>query len=204
MKVLLAICLSMFLISCATGSVYVAKNEPESIKAVYDDPILTKLYTDNEGFFRQIFYRFNKANIDFYRQGIGLTLLKDQNGRNLHYLMVSVRPQELYFNEMATTPEQRFSLILQGRFEKYLSYMKREDLDREDIEGLSFGVYWAVRDFSQCDTYGGFVEYITIYFKKDDIQDLLAGNLTFPEAINGAEVFTSLKSEAAKNVRPVF
>ena len=82
--------------------------------------------------------------------------------------------------------------------------LKKEDLDRNDIEGLALGIYWPVRDYSQCDTYGGFVEYIHVYFSRDDAWDVLDGKETFDEAVENSEVITSLNLQPAKSVRPVF
>jgi hypothetical protein len=89
-------------------------------------------------------------------------------------------------------------------FPKYLKFMKSSDLDRDDIEGLEFGIYWPVRDYSQCNTYGGFIEYIHIYFKKDEAQDVIDGRRDYADSLQDAEIITSLGLQPAKSVRPVF
>jgi hypothetical protein len=204
MRIILLFLLLVSLCSCAAGPVYVARNQEESMKTKYEDAQLKKLYMENETFLRDIYFRLNKANVAIYKEGIGLTVLTDQKNEKLHYIMINVRPAEIYFNEATTKPEQRFAYVLQTYFPKYLSYIRKEDLDRSDIEGLAFGIYWPVRDYSQCDTYGGYVEYIHVYFSKEDVWDVLDGKETFDEAVQNSEVITSLKLEPAKSVRPVF
>ncbi len=204
MRIVLSILLLAFLCSCAAGPVYVAKSQDESIKTRYNDAQLSKLYAENEAFLRDIYARLHKDNVDLYKEGIGLTLLTDQKNEKLHYVMMNLRPAEIYFNQLTTTPEQRFAHVLQTYFPKYLGYIKKEDLDRDDIEGLAIGIYWPVRDYSQCDTYGGFVEYIHVYLPREDVWDYLEGRETFEEAVQNSEVITSLNLQPAKNVRPVF
>lgn len=204
MRFVCVLCLSILLFGCASGPVYVAKTETEALKTVYQEGDLQRLYSANESLLKQVYHRMRAANADFTRHGLGFTLLRDQHGRRLHYLMVHVRPAEIVFGVTGTKGEERFSTVMTTSFEKYLRLMRSEDLNRDDVEGLSFGLFWPVRDFSQCDTYGGFVEYITIFFKKDDAQDFLEGKLSFQEALMEAEVFVSLDSGPAVSVRPVF
>jgi hypothetical protein len=204
MKAVMAVCLSFLLFSCAAGVVHVAKTENEAVKSSYTDAELQRLYRTDEGFLRQVYSRFNKANIGVYEEGVGLTLLKDQKERKHPYLMVYLRPGELVFDETKTKPEERFAYVFENSVEKYLHYMKSSDMEKDNLNGLAFGIYWPVRDFSRCDTYGGFIEYVHIYFKKDDIQDYLNGDMTFEEAVKEAQVFTSLNSAAPISVRPAF
>jgi hypothetical protein len=204
MKKIIFICLLVFLCSCAAGPIYVAKDQTESMKASYDDAKLKKLYADNESLLKGIYHRLNNSNVDIYKEGIGLTILNDGKNEKLHYIMINVRPSEIVFDESATKPEQRFSNVLQTYFPKYLNYIKKEDLNRDDIEGLALGIYWPVRDYSQCNQYGGFVEYIHIYFTREDVFDFLDRRKTFAEVVNDSEVITSLNLQPAKSVRPVF
>jgi hypothetical protein len=139
MRIALSFFLLVFLYSCAAGPVYVAKSQEESIKTKYDDSQLKKLYAENEAFLRDMYSRLHKANVNLYKEGLGLTLLTDQKNEKLHYIMMNVRPAEIYFNELTTKPEQRFAHVLQTYFPKYLNYIKREDLDRDYIEGLAIG-----------------------------------------------------------------
>ncbi len=204
MKKIIPLIMLVFLCSCGTGVIYVAKNETESFKTIYEDARVQKLSKENEGLLKGIYQRLIRSHIDVYKEGIGITLLNDQNKEKLHYIMINIRPSELAFNESTTTPEQRFSYVLQNSFPKYLNFVKKEDLNHDDIEGLALGVYWPVRDFSQCDTFGGFIEYIHIYFSKEDVWDMLDKKKNFVDAVQSSEVITSLNLKPAQNVKPVF
>lgn len=205
MRIIILFCLLVTLCSCATpGPVYMAKNETESMKTSYGDAQLRKLYMENDALLRGIYLRLNKSNVNIYREGIGLTILSDDKNEKLHYIMMNIRPSEIVFDENSTKPEQRFSNVLRTYFPKYLNYIKKQDLDRDDIEGLALGIYWPVRDYSQCDTYGGFIEYIHIYFTRENVWDFLDGKKGFVEVVQDSEVITSLNLQPAKNVRPVF
>jgi hypothetical protein len=204
MKKVVLMCLLGFLCSCATGPIHVATNQTESMKTSYADPKMKKLYAENETLLKGIYTRLNSSNVNFYKEGLGLAILNDDKNEKLHYIMVNIRPSEITFDEKATKPEQRFSHVLSNYFPKYLYYIKKEDLKRDDIEGLAIGIYWPVRDHSQCNQYGGFVEYIHIYFDREDVFDFLDKRKTFVEAVNNAEVITSLDLQPAKSVKPKF
>jgi len=205
MKKFIPVILLVFLCSCGTtGAVHMAKNEAESYKTTYEDAHVQKLSKDNEALLKTIYQRFRGSNINIYKEGIGITLLNDQKNEKFHYIMINVRPPDIAFNESTTTPEQRFSSVLQNYFPKYLKFIKKEDLNRDDIEGLALGIYWPVRDFSQCATYGGFIEYIHIYFMREDVWDMLDGKKNFVDVIQSSEVITSLNLKPAQNVKPVF
>jgi len=204
MKKVASVFLLCFLCSCAAGPIYMAKNQTESMKVSYEDAKLKKLYADNETLLKEIYLRLSNSNVNIYKEGIGLTILNDDKNEKLHYIMMNVRPSEIVFDERSTKPEERFSNVLQTYFPKYLNYIKKEDLSRDDIEGLALGIYWPVRDYSQCNQYGGFVEYIHIYFTREDVFDLLDRRKTFAAVINDSEVITSLNLQPAKSVRPVF
>ena len=204
MKKIIPVILLIFLCSCAAGTIHVAKNEAESYKTIYADAHVQKLSKENEALLKGIYQRLSMSNINIYKEGIGITLLSDQKNEKLHYIMINIRPSEIVFNESTTTPEQRFSYVLQNSFPKYLKLVKKEDLNHDDIEGLALGIYWPVRDFSQCDTYGGFIEYIHIYFMKEDVWAMLDGKKNFVDVIQSSEVITSLNLKPAQNVKPVF
>jgi hypothetical protein len=189
--------------SCAPGPVYMAKNESESIKSRYGDAKSQQLFDKNTDLFKDIYLRYSASHINFYNEGIGITTLNDNRNSTLRYLMAYIRPSEISFDGNTTKPEQRFSYALL-EVPRYLKLMKSKDLDREGIEGLAFGIYWPVRDFSQCQQNGGFIEYLYLYLKKDDAQDILDGKKDYKDVLAFAEVITSLDLQPAKSVRPVF
>jgi hypothetical protein len=189
--------------SCAAGPVYVAKNESESTKIMYLDGKSQELFNKNTDLFRDIYSRYNASHINFYNEGLGVTTLKDEKNKALYYLMVYIRPPEISFDENTTKPEERFSYALL-EVPRYLKLMKSKDLEREGIEGLAFGIYWPVRDFSQCQKNGGFIEYLYIYLKKDDAQGILDGSKDYKATLVYSEVITSLGLKPAQSVRPVF
>jgi hypothetical protein len=189
--------------SCAAGPVYMAKNESESIKRVYGDTKSQELFDKNTDLFKDIYLRYSTSHINIYNDGIGITTLKDNKNKTLHYLMAYIRPAEISFDGNTTKPEQRFSYALL-EVPRYLKLMKSNDLERNGIEGLAFGIYWPVRDFSQCQSNGGFIEYLYVYLTKDDAQDILAGRKDYKTTLVYSEVITSLDLQPAKSVRPVF
>jgi hypothetical protein len=204
LKVFCVIALSFLLFSCASGPVYMAKTEAESMRTAYDDPQLKMLSSKHDGLLKDIYSRYQKANVAFYNQGLGFTSIRDPNGKGQPYLMVNVRPGEICFDETGTKPQQRLSEVLTKYFEKYLSFMTKDDLASPDIKGLAFGVYWPVRDFSQCDTYGGFLEYAMVFIRKGDFGQLKDRLKTFPEVAEDSEVLVSQQLSPAVSVRPVF
>lgn len=191
MKTLIAIFVLFLLVSCS-GPVLVAKTENEGLKSSYQDPKLTALSRQYQGTLRDIYQRYQRAKVDIYPAGIGFTILSDEQGKKYYYLLVQVRPQDVSFDEGKTTPEARFSEVFERQFEKNLKYMSKQDVQPDNIDGLAFGVYWPVRDLTQCDKYGGFLEYAIIYFKKADFVDMLNGEISFSEAVKYAQVVTSL------------
>jgi hypothetical protein len=189
--------------SCAAGPVYVAKNESESIKHVYGDVKSQELFNNNTDLFKDIYLRYSASHINIYNEGIGITTLKDNKNNTLHYLMAYIRPAEISFDGNTTKSEQRFSYALL-EVPRYLKLMKSKDLERDGIKGLAFGIYWPVRDFSQCQSNGGFIEYLYVYLTKDDAQDILAGRKDYKTTLVDSEVITSLDLQPAKSVRPIF
>ena len=204
MKKYFVMFLMLFILcSCAAGPVWMAKNESEAIKTVYGDTKSQELFNKNTDLFKDIYFRYSTSHINFYNEGIGITTLKDEKNNILHYLMVYIRPAEISFDGNTTKPEQRFSYVLL-EVPRYLKLLKSKDLERDGIEGLAFGIYWPVRDFSRCQENGGFVEYLYVYLNKDDAQDILDGRRDYKTALVDSEVITSLNLQPAKSVRPVF
>ena len=121
-------------------------------------------------------------------------------GQKYYYPLVQVRPRNIMFGEVQTKPQERFAEVYERHFEKNLRLMKVGDL-KDGVDGLAFGVYWPVRDLSQCDSHGGFLEYTLIYFSKADFIDLAAKNISLNEAVENAEVVTSLGRKPAKNIK---
>ncbi|HUJ69225.1 MAG TPA: hypothetical protein VLW86_06860 [Syntrophorhabdales bacterium] len=203
MKTLLlafAVCL---LVSCAAGPVYVAKNENEGIRTSYQDPKLDNLAAKNRSGLKAIYERFQQANIDVYPNGIGFTELSDKTGRKHYYLLVDVRPRDITFGMGQTRAQERFAEVYHRHFETNLRYVKEQDLGMEGVEGLAFGVHWPVRDLSQCDSHGGFLEYIMIYLPKGDFVRLVRGEASFSEVAKRNEVVTSLDMKKADSVKIV-
>ncbi len=198
------ILLSFALISCTPGPVYVAKGESDSIKHTYSDKKAQDIYNRNKPLFKDIYTRYNSYNVGIYTDGIGITTLSDLNNEQLHYLMVYVRPMEASFDVNTTRPLDRVTKIIRNFVPKYIKTIKSRDLDQKDIEGLAFGIYWAARDHSQCDTYGGHIEYLYIFFPKSAAQSYLDGKMTLAEAIDQSEVMTSLELKPPQAIRPVF
>ena len=69
---------------------------------------------------------------------------------------MNIRPPEIVFNESTSKPEERFAKVMGNNFEKYVTLIKKSDIEASGAEGLSLGVYWPVRDYSQCRENGGF------------------------------------------------
>ena len=191
MKTAVVLFLGMFLFSCV-GPVMMAKTEGEAIKRGYSDPDLAGLNQKYEPLLRGLYSRFTLAKVDTYPEGLGFTGLQGKDGKKYYYLQVGVRPRNICFDENKTTSKERFAAVLQKYFATNLRYMKKEDIDRDDIGGLAFAVYWPVRDFSQCDTNGGFIEYAEVYMNKADVFDILNGTVSFMDVAERSEVIASL------------
>jgi len=204
MKKILVILAALFLFSCAAGQVHMAKTEQESIKNSYDDARLKSLNDKNMPLLHEIYTRLRSNQINIYREGIGFTTIRDQANRVHYYLMVNVRPQEIVFDGNSSKPEQRFSKVMGAYVEKYLAFVKKNDIEASGVEGLSFGVYWPVRDYSQCRENGGFIEYIIVYLSKNDLNNLYARRKTFAEIASHSEIITSLDLKAPAHIKPVY
>jgi hypothetical protein len=200
MKKLVVAFVLCFLVSCS-GPVFIAKTEGEGIRSSYVDPKLNELTNQNRSVLKDIYHRYELAKVDVYPSGIGFTALSDDQGKKHYYLLVDVRPRDITFGEGQTTPKERFSEVIGRHFEKNLRMVREADL--QGVEGLAFAVHWPVRDLSQCDSHGGFLEYAMIYFPRDDFVSLMHGEMSFSETIRDAEVITSLGMKQANSVRVV-
>lgn len=200
MKTTLILAMLLCAVVACSGPVQVAKSDNEGIKSIYEDPRLSDLSQKYQPELKEIYQRYQAAGIDVYPKGIGFTSLVDQDGKKHYYLLVQVRPRNIMFGEVQTKPNDRFIEVYKRHFENNLRLMKAGDL-RDGIDGLAFGVYWPVRDLSQCDTYGGFLEYTIIYFPKPDFVDLAGRNISLSEAVVNAEIVTSLGRNPAKNMK---
>jgi hypothetical protein len=190
---------ALMLASCA-GPVYIAKDETDGIKTSYQDPGLSDLCAKYRPALSQIYRRYQSAGVDIYPNGIGFASISDTQGKQHSYLLVQVRPRNIMFGEVQTKPDERFSEVFRHHLEKNLRYLKAEDVGMEGVDGVAFGVYWPVRDLSQCDKNGGFIEYAIVYLPKNKFIDLAERRTTLSEAIENAEVITSLGRKPAKAV----
>jgi len=204
MKKCIIILAVLFLFSCTVGPVQMAKTEQESIKNSYSESQLNALYDNNKPLLHDIYTRLRASNMNIYKEGIGFTTLGDnKNGRH-YYLMVNIRPPEIVFDESSSKPEQRFSKVMGTYFEKYVSLVKKSDLEASGTEGLSLGVYWPVRDYSQCRENGGFIEYAIVHISKEDMSQISAGNKTFKQVASETDVVASLDLKPAVHMKPVY
>ncbi len=200
---LIVISILGFLVSCSSGPVHVAKTEQEGLKSSSLDPKLAELTRQHLPTLKDIFRRYQRANIDIYPGGIGFTTLSGENIGKHYYLLVQVRPRDISFDETKSTPQERFSEVFERQLEKNLKYITKRDVQPDNIDGLAFGVYWPVRDLSQCDKYGGFIEYMLVYLKKADFIDYLNGEMTLSEVAQEGQVFTSLGLQKAESVKVI-
>jgi hypothetical protein len=201
MKNIAMLCLLCVLAACAAGPVQVAKNETEGVKAKYLDPDLTARSVKYEGLLKSIYARYRLSHMGVAKEGLGFTSLTGDSGRKRYYLMVQIRPEDVNFDQNKTTGEERLRLILQRYFEPNLRMINKEDVAQDDIDGLAFGVEWPVRDFSQCNTAGGFVEYVLAYIDKNDFFSILDGSETIPNVLGISEVVTSLDLAQPKSIK---
>lgn len=203
-NIIVVLLLAVLVVSCTPGPQYYAKSESDSIKKNYNDKHVQSLYESNSSLFKDIYNRYSSNDVGLYQDGIGITTLEDYDKQTLHYLMVYVRPKNASFDMNTTKPEQRVAAIIRDFVPKYMKMLNPRDLDKNDIEGLAFGIYWAARDHSQCDTYGGHIEYVYIFFPKNAAQNYLNGKMSLAEAIDQSEVMASTDLKPAKAIRPVF
>jgi len=200
MKTTAVFCLFCFLTACA-GPVQVARNETEGIKAGYQDPELAALSRKYDGLLKSIYARYRLHKMSLAKEGLGFTTLTDNTGRKLPYLLVEIRPEDVNFDRNTTTGQKRLQFMLQRYFEPNLRVLNKEDVAPDDINGLAFGVTWAVRDFTQCNTAGGFVEYVLAYINKSDFFSILDGSETVSKILANSEVVTSLDLAPPRSIK---
>jgi hypothetical protein len=214
MKITVMLVFLLCILAACTGPVLIARDEGQAIKTSYTDPGLSELSVRYHPALNDIYHRYESAGIDFYPDGLGFVDFADNHGKTLHYLLVEVRPRNIHIGEMPSKPEapshigeaqtkptERFSEVFRHHFEKNLRYLKAEDLWMDGVDGLAFGVYWPVRDLSKCDAHGGFLEYMIVYFHKDDFVSLIEKRKTLSEAMENGEVVTSLDQKPPRAVR---
>ncbi len=200
MKKVAVICLVAILAGCA-GPVYVAKNEQESLKTGYQDPQLAALSQKYLSLEKDIYARYRKSGMALTKEGLGFASFTDRGGKKSHYLFVEVRPEEINFDKNSTTGEQRLQTIVSRYFETDLRVLTKQDIAPSDIDGLAFGVSWAVRDYYQCDKYGGHVEYVIAYISKNDFNAIADGRKTVPAVLSSSEVVASLDLNPPMSIR---
>ena len=127
--------------------------------------------------------------------------LNDNRGKKLYYLFVETHHEECNFDKNSTTGQQRLQTVLQRYFEPELRVVNKNDIAPGDIGGLAFGVSWAVRDYYQCDKYGGFVEYVIAYMSKSDFYAILDGTKTLNSVLARSEVITSLDLQPPTSIK---
>jgi hypothetical protein len=196
----LALVVACFLGAC-TGHVHLAKTETEGLKTGYQDPELAALSQRYNGLFREIYARYTGKGMGVAKEGLGFTSLSDNRGRKLYYLFIETHHEECNFDKNTTTGQQRLQVVLQRYFEPELRVLTKNDLAASDISGLAFGVSWAVRDFYQCDKYGGFVEYVVAYMSKNDFNAIADGTKTVSSVLADSEVITSLDLQPPTSIK---
>ncbi len=203
MKRIVVLCsvflLSGFLAGC-TGYVNLAKTQPESLKASYTDPQLTALNQKYDGLLKEIYARYNAKGMGIAKEGLGFVTVRDSKGAKVAYLFVETHHEECNFDKNSSTSQERLQTVMQKYFEPELKVLTKNDLP-SDVSGLAFGVAWAVRDFYQCDKYGGFVEYVVAYMDRNDFYAVLDGTKTLKSVLANEEVIASLDSQPATPVK---
>ena len=204
MRKVVGILVCLVLLSCGTGPVQVAKNESEAFKTSYDDPDLARVYKMNVAALEEIYHRYRSAGVDFYFDGIAVTGMKNPKGGMSHFAAIKIRPPQLVFDRLASEPENwqmRFDRIVQQEFPRYLKYLKKSDLKLQDIEGFAFGIYWPLRDYTQCNTYGGCIEYAIVYLYNQDVADIIDGTKSFVAIAKDREIVASFNLQPAKSMK---
>jgi hypothetical protein len=203
MKRIVAFCFVVLLVSFlagCTGYVNLAKTQPESLKASYPDPQLAALNQKYSGLLKEIYARYNAKGIGVAKEGLGFVTVRDSMGGKVAYLFVETHHEECNFDKNSSTGQERLQTVMQKYFEPELKVLTKNDLP-SDVSGLAFGVAWAVRDFYQCDQYGGIVEYVVAYMDRSDFYAVLDGTKTLKSVLVSEEVLASLDSQPATPVK---
>jgi hypothetical protein len=202
MRLIVASILLSLLVSCS-GPVFIARTEQEAIKRIYLDPKLNDLSEKNQDTLRNIYQRYQMANVDIYPDGIGFTSLESTDRTRYRYLLVDLRPRNITFGEGQTTADQRLAEVVNHHIQKNLRYLTAKDLERTGVDGLAFIIHWPVRDLSQCDKHGGFLEYVSLYLSRTDFSLFIDREISFSEAIERAEVSTSQGLKKANTIKVI-
>lgn len=189
-----------FLAACA-GPVQVARNESEVIKTGYLDPGSKALSVKYGSVLKSIYAKYRLANVNFAKEGLGFTPLVDSSNQKFYYLKVQIRPANLNFDMNTTKGEERLRAVLKRYLEPALRMLNKDDVAHDDTEGVAFGMQWPVRDFSQCTTEGGFVEYLVAYISTNDFLSVLDGSTTLSDVLSDSEVIVSLDLKPEKSVQ---
>ena len=205
MKTLIALFVCMLLFAC-TGPVQVAKNEQEVFKTTYNDPDLAYVYREDEAPLHDIYQRYHSAGVDFYYDGIAIVGLKDPTGKvQDHYLSIKIRPAQIVFERDVSDSDkwpERLKRITHQEFPRYIHYLKESDLTKlKDVQGVAFGIYWPLRDYTQCDKYGGCIEYAIVYLTTRDVADILSGARPFLNIAKERRVVASFNLKPAQTVQ---
>lgn len=193
-------CLVCMLAACA-GPVQIARNEKEGIKTGYMDPKLEALSSKYGDLLSSVYSKYRLADIGFVKEGLGFTSLADRTGQRFYYLLVDTRPSGINFDQNKSTGEERLRIILERYFSPDLKMLNRGDVAHDDFDGVAFGVSWPVRDFSQCNTKGGFVEYLLAYIDTNRFLSILDGSETVSDVLADSEVIVSLDLAPPKSIK---
>lgn len=201
MKKLFSFFLVLLLFSCASSSpIYIATSEKEAIRTLYKNENLKIFSSEHDYLLKELYRRLVAKDIDIYPSGLGYTVF-EEDGKDTFYLMVYLRPKEIVFDK-ATKPEERLSSVLKDYLPKYIQVLKEEDLT--DTSGVAFGIFWPVRDFSQCKKFGGFIEYLIVHLKKKEFLEVLKKEKELFEVLKGAEIVTSQELKEQKSIKLIF
>ena len=66
---------------------------------------------------------------------------------------------------------------------------------------MAFGIYWPRRDYTQCDKYGGCIEYAIVYLSKQDVTDILDGTKSFSDVAKESKVVASFNLQPAQSMK---
>ena len=202
--VLCAVVLLSGVLAGCTGYVNLAKTQSEAMKTGYTDPQLAAYSQKYEGLLKEIYARYTGKNIGIAKEGLGFTTLGDGRGGKSYYLFVETHHEDCNFNKNATTGQERLQIVMRLYFEPELKVLKKSDIAPDDIGGVAFGVAWAVRDFYQCDKYGGHVEYVLAYINKSDFYAVLDGTKSLKDVLTNSEVVASLDQQPAQPIKLKF
>ena len=66
---------------------------------------------------------------------------------------------------------------------------------------MAFSIYWPLRDYTQCDKYGGCVEYAIVYLTIQDVDDILSGTKSFLDVAKERRVVASFNLKPAETMK---